>query len=114
MPHSLELKGLFEFLSDIPPGKPSELPKFEYVFGASSSYTPRYIQTIQVFLHIIFFSMSPWNNIPLKSAQRMRKNIMIWFYRRCKVPVRLLLFAIVVCIIFVYSFLNNNILRVSE
>lgn len=114
MPHSLELKGLFEFLSDIPPGKPSELPKFEYVFGASSSYTPRYIQTIQVFLHIVFFSMSPWNNIPLKSAQRMRKNIMIWFYRRCKVPVRLLLFAIVVCIIFVYSFLNNNILRVSE
>ena len=58
--------------------------------------------------------MSPWDNIPFKSVQRIRKNIMIWFYRRCKVPARVLLFAIVVCIIFVYSFLNNNILRVSE
>ena len=58
--------------------------------------------------------MGPWNNIQFKSVQRLRKNVMIWFYRRCKVPARLLLFAVVVCVIFVYSFLNNNILRVSE
>ena len=58
--------------------------------------------------------MSLWNNNRFKGLQRVRKNIMIWFYRRCKVPSRILLFALVVCIIFVYSFLNNNILRVSE